>query len=42
MGYSLKVTEKTYVYNFGVVLLELVTSRSPIDRRFDEGKDIVY
>jgi hypothetical protein len=36
------VTEKTDVYNFGVVLLELVTSRSPIDTRFDEGKDIVY
>ncbi|XP_071685292.1 receptor-like protein kinase 7 [Lolium perenne] len=42
MGYSLKVSEKTDVYNFGVVLLELVISRSPIDTRFDEGKDIVY
>ena len=29
------------MHSFGVVLLELVTGRSPIDPRFGEGRDIV-
>lgn len=30
------------MYSFGVVLLELVTGRRPIEEEYGEGKDIVY
>ena len=30
------------MYSFGVVLLELVTGRKPIEEEYGEGKDIVY
>lgn len=30
------------MYSFGVVLMELVTGRKPVEEEFGEGKDIVY
>jgi serine/threonine protein kinase len=40
-GYSLKVDEKIDIYSFGIVLLELITGKRPIDPEFGESVDIV-
>ncbi|KAG5601669.1 hypothetical protein H5410_033039 [Solanum commersonii] len=42
MAYTLRVTEKNDIYSFGVMLLELVTGRKPIEEAYGEGKDLVY
>ncbi|XP_057984287.1 LRR receptor-like serine/threonine-protein kinase RGI1 [Malania oleifera] len=40
-GYSLRITEKSDVYSYGVVLLEVLTGMEPTDRRIPEGAHIV-
>ncbi|XP_010553768.1 PREDICTED: leucine-rich repeat receptor-like protein kinase PXL1 [Tarenaya hassleriana] len=40
-GYTMKIDEKIDIYSFGVVLLELVTGKSPLDPSFGESIDIV-
>ncbi|KAI9085811.1 hypothetical protein K1719_032225 [Acacia pycnantha] len=40
-GYTLKVDEKIDTYSYGVVLLELLTGKRPLDSEFGESVDIV-
>ncbi|KAG0481910.1 hypothetical protein HPP92_009994 [Vanilla planifolia] len=40
-AYTMQVTAPGNVYSFGVVLLEILTSRLPIDEVFGEGIDLV-
>ncbi|KAK4489780.1 hypothetical protein RD792_000417 [Penstemon davidsonii] len=40
-AYSTKLTDKCDVYSYGVILLELLCRKLPVDPSFDEGLDIV-
>eukprot|EP00252_Welwitschia_mirabilis_P007403 TRINITY_DN1870_c0_g1_i8.p1 TRINITY_DN1870_c0_g1~~TRINITY_DN1870_c0_g1_i8.p1 ORF type:complete len:982 (+),score=73.04 TRINITY_DN1870_c0_g1_i8:121-3066(+) len=40
-AYSLRITEKSDVYSYGVVLLELVTGKKAIEEEFGENGNIV-
>ncbi len=40
-AYTLNVGEKSDIYSFGVVLLELVTGKRPVESTFGEGVDLV-
>ncbi|XP_011024490.1 PREDICTED: leucine-rich repeat receptor-like protein kinase PXL2 [Populus euphratica] len=40
-GYTLKVDERIDIYSYGVVLLELLTGKRPLDPEFGESVDIV-
>ncbi|XP_039140228.1 LOW QUALITY PROTEIN: leucine-rich repeat receptor-like tyrosine-protein kinase PXC3 [Dioscorea cayenensis subsp. rotundata] len=40
-AYTMQVTAPGNVYSFGVVLLEILTSRLPVDEVFGEGIDLV-
>ncbi|GMN25805.1 hypothetical protein TIFTF001_001068 [Ficus carica] len=40
-GYTMKVDEKTDIYSYGVVLLELLTGKTALDPVFGECMDIV-
>lgn len=41
LGYTLKIDEKVDIYSYGVVLLELLTGKRPLDSEFGESIDIV-
>ncbi|KAL4587500.1 hypothetical protein LXL04_000371 [Taraxacum kok-saghyz] len=40
-AYTMQVTAPGNVYSFGVILLEILTTRVPVDEEFGEGLDLV-
>ncbi|MQM01919.1 hypothetical protein Taro_034679 [Colocasia esculenta] len=40
-GFSTRVSEKSDVYSYGVVMLELLCRKMPVDPSFEDGVDIV-
>ncbi|KAG2290355.1 hypothetical protein Bca52824_049959 [Brassica carinata] len=40
-AYTMQVTAPGNVYSYGVVLLEILTSRAPVEEEFGEGVDLV-
>lgn len=40
-AYTMQVTAPGNVYSYGVVLLEILTTRPPVDEDFEEGIDLV-
>ncbi|KAI4968930.1 hypothetical protein ZWY2020_046260 [Hordeum vulgare] len=40
-GYMLKITEKSDVYSYGVVVLEVLTGKQPIDPTIPDGQHLV-
>ncbi|XVF16327.1 hypothetical protein REPUB_Repub10bG0021800 [Reevesia pubescens] len=40
-GYMMKITEKSDVYSYGVVVLEVLTGKQPIDLTIPDGLHIV-
>lgn len=40
-AYSTRLTEKCDVYSYGVVLLEMLCRKLPVDPSFEDGLDIV-
>lgn len=40
-AYTMQVTAPGNVYSYGVVLLEILTTRLPVDEDFGEGVDLV-
>ncbi|XP_058081100.1 receptor protein-tyrosine kinase CEPR1-like [Magnolia sinica] len=41
-AYSSKATTKCDVYSYGVVLMELITGKKPIEAEFGENKNIIF
>ncbi|PHU23535.1 hypothetical protein BC332_08642 [Capsicum chinense] len=41
-AYSVQLTEKSDVYSYGVLLLELFCRKMPVDTSFEEGLDIIF
>lgn len=40
-GYMMKITEKSDVYSYGVVVLEVLTGKQPIDPTIPDGQHVV-
>ncbi|GKU89689.1 hypothetical protein SLEP1_g3795 [Rubroshorea leprosula] len=40
-GYRMKITEKSDVYSYGVVVLEVLTGKQPIDPTIPDGRHVV-